>query len=140
MTQTDPKEVRDAIEKFKKLRDNYFVQGEPWFKTIGTVIDYAQENLDANTPYLDEHDLTQFLTGWGINQASKLSKDIIARFGGVLNTRPAVAEVSTAGIEDVISKSDLWKHQVTRTGLQRDKRHLAQAIHSLLTQRLGGKP
>lgn len=30
---------------------------------------------------LDKHTLTQFLTGWGINQAGKLAEDICEKFG-----------------------------------------------------------
>lgn len=48
--------------------------------------------------------------------------------------KPVKRQVSVEEIEKIISFSNLWKYQVTRPGLQRDKRHLAQAIHAAINQ------
>lgn len=41
---------------------------------------YAEEFGYCKLARLTHHDLTQFLTGWGINQADKLSREICGRF------------------------------------------------------------
>lgn len=46
---------------------------------------------------------------------------------------------SVTNLEQIISESNLWKYQVTRTGLQRDKRHLAQEIHQHISKLNQGK-
>ena len=42
--------------------------------------------------------------------------------------------LTTQQIENIISKSALWKSQVKRPGLQRDKRQLAQEIRKVLEE------
>lgn len=67
----------------------------------------------------------------GQREYAERAADYFIRFS------PTVSIPSVVSIEDVISYSDLWKNCLTRTGLQKDKRHLAQAIRNLLTERSG---
>lgn len=41
--------------------------------------------------YLNQHNLTQFLTGWGINQAAKLSRAICEKYGTTPNNIENIA-------------------------------------------------
>lgn len=85
---------------------------------------------------LDEDKLDEFLAlkfnqllinncepGDRYTRSSTIASAICSHFAAPKPSLP-----SLQSIEDIISLSDLWKYQVTRPGLQRDKRHLAQAI------------
>lgn len=89
----------------------------------GNQVDFQELDKKQFMLFLDNYPIKSSLVfSRDHHECDDFADDVIAKFGG---TR----RLSVSAIEDVISHSKLWKHQVTRPGLQRDKRHLAQAIH-----------
>lgn len=113
-----------------------FRDGFPAMDILQLVKDAGYSKQSRQLVELDEKELRHFFHAnameheyFGYHNAEELDK-----LANLTAKKFGQRVVSVQYIEDVISHSNLWKYQVTRTGLQRDKRHLAQAIHKFITE------